>query len=383
MATLISAAERKNLYTRIYHQLGYPVREVQITDEQMDTLFCNTLEDYSKYINEWLVDQQWSTLSGLDIADADFSVAFATKDLNFVKSFSYAYSRQVGLGTNAPGATGWELKKDFIVLSSNTQTYIIPKNREVNEVLWHTPSFTAYDGYGGGLGYDATGGGFGFEALGAGWSYNGVGAGYIQPAYSTMLASSDRAMKSKLIKSEMSYRITGLADGRKLLHLYPVPGGKYQPYGITNYFAPIIDGTYVWYWYYDTNSSNVNKCLKDNPDIAVVTRPTDVPIDNLSWNKLNAPAKTWVRQYLLALAKSLLGYIRGTYSGSINITDAQVTMDYSYLLQEGKDEKEKLQSDLVERLNNLTYAKQLELRATESEMLNKTLSYVPLGISTH
>lgn len=383
MATLISASERKDLYTRIYHQLGHPVRKVQITDEQMDTLFCNTLEDYSKYINEWLIDQQWSTLSGLNIEDADFAVAFSTKDLSFVKSFSYAYSKQVGLGTNAPGGIGWELKKDFIVLSSCTQTYIIPKNREVNEVLWHTPSFTAYDGYGGGLGYDATGGGFGFEALGAGWSYNGVGAGYIQPAYSTMLASSDRAMKSKLIKSEMSYRITGLADGRKLLHLYPVPGGPYQPYGITNYFAPIIDGTMVWYWYYDTNSSNKKKCLRDNPDIAVVTRPTDVPIDNLSWDKMNSTARTWVRQYLLALSKSLLGYIRGTYSGAINITDAQVTMDYSYLLSEGKDEKDKLQADLVTRLDNLTYVTQLQNRALEAKAVNETLSFSPIGIYTH
>lgn len=373
MAKLISDSEKKILYTKIYHELGAPVVKVEILDEQLDTLFCNSLSDYSEQINNWLIDQQWSSISGLDIEEADFTTAFSTKNLDFVKSFTYAYSKQKGFGTNAPAYDNWELKRDFIVLSSCTQTYIIPKNREVNEILWFTPSFNVYDGLNP----------INMVAQDFGWSYGSSGAlaGVVQPAYSTMLASADRAMKSKLIKSDMSYRITGRADGTKLLYLYPVPGGIYYPTGLGyNSFNQNVNGMYVWYFYYETNSQNKKKCLKENGDIAVVTRPSDAPIDSLGWDKLNSPAKSWVRRMLLAKSKTLLGTIRGKYQGNLPVTDAPITMDYSYLITEGKEEKDALITELKDRLNLLRYVNQLTDRATEAEMINKILGYVPNGI---
>lgn len=370
MASLISTAERKDLFTRIYHVLGFGIRKVELTDEQLDTLFINSLEDYSKYINDWLIDQQWSTLSGLNIEEADFNVAFSTKDLNFVKSFTYAYSRQVGLGTNAPASENWELKKDYIIITANTQNYTIPKGREVNEVLWSTPSFMVYD----------TLNPVGWVSNEYGWSVGGTPLGYVTPAYSSMLSAADRSMKNKIMKSELTYRITGNANGTKNLHLYPVPGGRYQPRGLGNYFSTDVDGMYVWYFYYDTNSKNKNKCLNQNNDIAIVTRPTDVPISNLTWGKLNAPAKTWIRQYMTASAKILLAYIRGKYSGNLNITDASIQMDYAFLLEDGRTEKENLMTELKERLDSLTYENQLTKRANEAEQLNKVLGYSPLPI---
>lgn len=378
MATLITAPEREKLYKNVYNQLGFGIRTIQITDDQMDSLFCNALEDYSKFVNDWLVDQQWGTVSGLSIKDGDFTVALATKGLDFVNQFTYAYSKQVGLGTNAPAAESWELKKDFVTLTANTQTYIIPKNREVNEVLWTTPSFMAYDT---------------LNPIGASWigtesgwgigGNNGSLFGYVQPSYSTMLAASDRSMKNRLMNSELSYRITGRADGTKLLHLYPIPGGCYMPKGYGSHFSRDIDGMQVWYFYYETNSKNKSKCLAQNPDIAVVTRPSDVPIDNLKWERLNASSRTWIRQYLTACAKYLLGSNRGTFSGVIDITDAQITMDYGFFLEDGRNEKEALKQELLGRLELLTYESQITKQANIAEQTNKVLGYSPLGIYIH
>lgn len=378
MATLITAPEREKLFKNVYNQLGFGVRKVQITDEQMDTLFCNSLEDYSKFINEWLIEQQWGTLAGLNIEESDFMVAFATKSLDYVNSFTYAYSRQVGLGTNAPAADYWELKQDCIVLSANTQYYPIPKNREVNEVLWTTPSFMAYDTLNPvGNGWD------GANSMGWGYGTNGPMGGYVQPNYSSMLAAADRSMKNRIMRSELSYRITGKADGSKILHLYPVPGGMYQPKGLGSSFSYDINGMLIWYWYYETTSKNKNKCLQQNSDIAIVTRPSDVPIDNLKWEKLNPPAKTWIRQYLTASAKYLLGLNRGTYSGVLDVTDATVTMDYGFLLEDGRAEKEALKTELKDRLVALSNEGQLVKKANEAEALNKILGYSPIGIYVH
>jgi hypothetical protein len=137
--SLITTKERNKLYTKIKHLLGYPIRPFEIEDSMMDTYFEIAIENYSAQINEWLIHQQWINLEGLNLDTADFYTAFSTKSNDYMRSFTHAYSKQVGLGTNAPAGNKWELKKDYIITSAQTQHYIIPENRELNEVLWETP----------------------------------------------------------------------------------------------------------------------------------------------------------------------------------------------------------------------------------------------------
>ena len=55
-------------------------------------------------------------------------------------------------------------------------------------------------------------------------------------------------------------------------------------------------------------------------------------------------------------------------------------MDYTSLLDEGKTEQLALFEELKLRLERLSNKEQLERKAVESESLNKSLSYRPLGI---
>jgi len=211
---LITTVDKNKLYLHIKHELGYPLRPFELKDEMMDSYLEMVVEDYSSLLNNWLIEQQWIGLEGLDKQNADFLSAFTTKSNNYMESFTYAYSKQVGLGTNAPSAYGWELKRDFITTTEYTQHYIIPKGREVNEVLWETPP--PIDG---GL-VDP----FALNAWSAGMmgmSYLGRPALYVQPTFSTLLSAQDRRMKQRVLQSILTYRITGLATGEKMLHLYP------------------------------------------------------------------------------------------------------------------------------------------------------------------
>ena len=52
-----------------------------------------------------------------------------------------------------------------------------------------------------------------------GWSYLGRPAMYVQPTFSTLLSAQDRRMKQRVLQSILTYRITGLASGEKILHL--------------------------------------------------------------------------------------------------------------------------------------------------------------------
>ncbi len=119
-------------------------------------------------------------------------------------------------------------------------------------------------------------------------------------------------------------------------------------------------------------------CLNENKDI--IKLPNEVPLSRLRYSDLNEPTRIWVRRYLTALFKEALGRVRGKFSGSLKVPEAELTMDYDSLLSEGKEEQLKLLEDLDARLERLSNAKQLELKAGEAENLNKALSYRPLGL---
>lgn len=364
---LISVAEKNKLYLKTKHECGYPLRPFEITDEMMDSYLEMVIEDYSSLVNQWLIHQQWIGLEGLSKETGDFLAAFTTKSNTYMESFTYAYSRQVGLGTNAPAASGWELKRDFIVCSAHTQHYVIPAGREVNEVLWETPP--SIDG---GL-VDP----FALNAWSAGMmgmSYLGRPAQYVQPTYSTLLAAQDRRMKQRVLQSILTYRITGLASGEKILHLYPVPNDRHE---IANTWGKHYTGRKVWYWYYDTDGSEEdrNKCLEENNDI--VKLPSDPPISVLQWGKMNTMAQQQIRNFLIAKVKIVIGGIRGFYSGELGVTDKQLTMDYRHLLDEGTSLKEATEKTILDQLEKLSQVNLTKERAEIAENVNKERGYQP------
>jgi hypothetical protein len=362
---LITTADRNKLYLHVKHELGYPLRPFEIKDEMMDSYLEMVIEDYSSVLNNWLITQQWIGLEGLDRENSDFLAAFTTKSNDYMHSFTFAYSKQVGLGTNAPAANNWELKRDFIVTEAETQHYIIPAGREVNEVLWETPPQIdtglvdpfALNAWSPGM---------------VGWSYLGRPAMYVQPTFSTLLSAQDRRMKQRVLQSILTYRITGLASGEKVLHLYPIPGGRSE---ISGRWGKHYAGRKVWYWYYDTNDKGRDKCLEENNDI--VKLPSDPPTKVLEWTKMNDVARQQIRNLLIAKVKMVIGGIRGFYSGELGVTDKQLTMDYRHLLDEGTKLKEDTEKVILAQLEKLSQENMTKIRAEIAENVNKERGYQP------
>jgi hypothetical protein len=361
--TVISNTEKQKLYTQVFHLLGLPVRGVELTEEQMDTFLELSLSEYEQYVNDWLIESQWSALAGLNVDNQSLTRAFTTRSLDYETQYTHAYSKIVGL--QAGGNS--ELKKDFISLSANTQTYVIPAGREINELLWFTRAeltdsiVDPFLGGFGGLGGVAFGGVGGFAQQGASGSY------FLLPAYDLLLRMGDRNIKNRLIGGELTYRITAGPEGTKIVHLHNVPGGRFDFGSIQN------NREKVWYWYYDTTASD--DCLDKNKGI--VKLPSDVEIELLTWDMLNKPAQNWVRKYLIAYSKEGLGRIWGKFSGDLQVPDSQVKLDYSTLLTEGKDEKLKLTEELMLRLERLRPDKMMLRKAEEAENLNKALKFRP------
>tara|TARA_Y100000389_G_C17458316_1_gene519751 strand:+ start:598 stop:1737 length:1140 start_codon:yes stop_codon:yes gene_type:complete len=373
MALQITDSEKRKLFNEVKVQLGAPIRKVELDDEMLCTLTEISIEDYSSYINEWLIESQWSSLYGLNVATSDLTKAFTVRAQDYENSFTYAYSKIVGLQANGP----WELKKDYVEVEQGVQVYTIPAGREINEVLWITPptiDHALYSNYGfGDYGY---GGGFAQVPFGGGGGGFGYGGFYLAPAFDILQRNADYDLKQRIISGDLVYKITAGPDGTKLLHLLPPPGSRvtFGGAGQTNSVA----GSKVWYHYYETTSDEERqRCLNDNKDI--IKLPSDVPVDVVNYSELNSPSRQWIREYLTAKSMEVLGRVRGKFGGALGVTDSEVTMDYESLLSEATAIKEKLFTRLNERLERLRPDKMLERKALEAENLNKTLQYRPLG----
>ena len=257
--------ERSRIYTRIKHQLGAPLRSVELEDEMMDSLMELAIGDYEEYILQWLIDSQWVNLVNLNMNERSVARALVTRTMDFEQQFSYAYSKIVGLQTEGP----WVLKKDYFVLEKNVQTYEIPAGREVNELLWFSDQpWTAF-----GIGGMAGGfGGIGLGADQAGFAQMGnQGSYFMMSGFDYLIRMQEANILNRILGGSMTYRITGLPDGKKLIHLMNTPGGKFNWSSYSQYV-----GKAVWYWYYDVEPDSRADCLKNNPDI--IKLPTDVPI---------------------------------------------------------------------------------------------------------
>ena len=92
---------------------------------------------------------------------------------------------------------------------------------------------------------------------------------------------------------------------------------------------------------------------------------SNVPYVNPIYSYLNAPARQWIRKYTLALAKEMLGSVRGKYQ-ALPIPGETTTLDYSRLLDEAKAEKEALITQLREDLDATTTLSQYERQSNEN-----------------
>jgi hypothetical protein len=335
--------------------------------EQMDSLMELSIGDYTQYIYDWLIETQWTSLYGMDLATQSVANALVRRTLDWETQYTYAYSKIVGLQNSGP----WVLKKDFFKLEPNVQIYEIPAGREINELLFYSPAEQnnlLFDPFSfGGFGGPGIGGAGGFAQ--PGW---GGGGYFMFSSYDALARMQDVNIKRRIIQPDVSYRVTALPNGKRAVMLYNTPGGKFD-FGNNE----LMRGQ-VWYWYYDTTDEDRDQCLKDNPDI--VKLPSDIPLDALNWQDLNDPAQQWVRRWFTAYCKETLARVRGKFSGNLKTPDSELTMDYQSLATESKDEKVTLVTELKERLERLRPEKQMEKEALIAENLNKQLKFRAMPI---
>ena len=170
----------------------------------------------------------------------------------------------------------------------------------------------------------------------------------LMPIYFDALKLQAIEFNDQIRKSGYHYEI----NGHRYLKLFPIPVGDYT----------------LWYDYTisSEDQDTQNDPITNEPARKdLITNLSNVPYKEPTYRYINSPGKQWIRKYALALAKEMLGGIRGKYQ-AIPIPGAETTLDYTRLLNEAEKEKADLIEQLREDLEGTTRLSQLERIADEA-----------------
>ena len=380
---MILTDEVKHLFHLVRVALGSPIRSIELTDDQLCALLEIAIGDYAEKVQNWVLETQWLNVQGKNTIQFqnpnELAYAMTVRTMDWSRNYSYWFSREVGLQQRG----SYELKKDFFQVEKGKQVYVIPKGREINKVMYVTPSTTKAALYGN-LGTLDTGIGGGFGQYGNMGNGMGITGFYIGSAYDTALMSVDLKYKNSLLRGDLAYKVTAGPDGTHLVHLMSTPGSPNMVGGVAaddTWGWNKYSNCYVWYTYYDVSDGteeDIDKCRIENRDDVVLT-PDQVPFESMSYDLMNYPTQQIIRKLLIAEAKITLGNIRGAFSGAVKIPNAEATLDYRLFLDQGKDEKEKTLSELSERLTRMTPWELMKNQNEMNDQLMKVLKQKPLG----
>lgn len=354
--------EIQHLFKRFRSAMGAPLVEVELTDAQLCDILENCVEDYAEKVQNWTIKNQWSTLYGKNLSNMDLAFALSVRTLDISKDLSFWFSKEAGFQQRGP----WELKKDFIKIEAGKQSYIVPAGREINRVMWCNPSTSQaalYANYGG---LDTLGFAGGYGQAGGG-SYGPIGGFYIAQSSDIAYMATDLAYKTRLLRGDLTYKVTAGPEGTHIIHLYSTPGSKLT-FGesFTVNGALSLVGCEVWYTYYDTGSAeDADECRRMNEDVIIT--PDQIPLSKMDYAYLNEPTKVIVRKLFFGEAEKALARVRGKFSGKISIMDAEANLDYMMHFNSGQKTYDEAMKELTERLQ---YMSPEEVTKRNAEMVD-------------
>lgn len=101
-----------------------------------------------------------------------------------------------------------------------------------------------------------------------------------------------------------------------------------------------------------------------------------LPFSNISFKNINSMGQHWIRNYSLAICKSILALNRGKFQ-TLPIPGESATLNHAELAAQAKEEMKNLKDELKKELEELTYSKLAEMRKNESENVQQTLRRIP------
>ena len=337
-------------------RLGYPTVDVELGSGSFYACFEEAVTTYG---NELYLYQIRNNFLNLEASKTGSELNNSVINPNMGNTIRLAenYGSEAGSGgkvTWYSGSIPLTASQQEYDLNAWKDTQGITGSIEVKQVFYqNTPAIVRYfDPYAGtGYGSQQLLDVFGFG------NYSPAINFLLMPIYYDVSVIQAIEMNDQIRKSAFSFELVN-----NQLKVFPIPNAQGQ--------------LFIQYIKVDERNAPTSP---EFPGGDRVTDISNVPYENPTYQYINAPGRYWVFEYTLALAKELLGYVRGKYS-QVPVPGAEVTLNQADLLSSATSEKtaliEKLRNDLDEASRKM----QLQRKAEEADSMKATLEQVPLPI---
>jgi hypothetical protein len=181
---------------------------------------------------------------------------------------------------------------------------------------------------------------------------------YVLPVFEDLLRAGQLDISNRVRRSNYSYRFQG-----QNLRIFPRPTQS-------NPMNLFIKFTFP-------SQPYTTALPYDDHTLEGVSNLSNIPFGNISYSKINAMSRQWIRQYAMALCKETLGLIRSKFN-TVPIPGSDLSMNGADLISQGREDKSRLLEGLNATLDKLTYQKLLEADAAQSDTMLSILKKVPI-----
>jgi hypothetical protein len=335
-------------------RLGFPLMDVELTSGSFFACFEEAVTTYGNEVYQYKIRENYLSLEGSD-STVEANNKIVNPSLDRVINISKNYGTEAGVGghvTKYSGSITLEQNKQEYDLDAWATAAGITGGIEVRKVFYQAPPaiLRYFDPYAGtGTGIQSLLDAFDFGSYSPGVNF------LLMPASYDALKVQAIEFNDQIRRSGYSFEIVN-----NKLKVFPVPR----------------EGANLFFEYFKVDDKRAASLLDGNSKI---TNVSEVPYENIVYTDVNSVGRQWIYRYTLALARELLGYIRGKYQ-TVPVPGSEATLNQADLLTDARTEKEALVTNLREMLDQTSREAQLERKSNESRFLKDTLSDVPMTI---
>ena len=343
-------------------RLGYPIADVELQSGSFFTAFEEAVTTYGNELYAYKVRENYLSLEGSSTIIESNNQIIKPNMAGLVR-ISQQYGEEAGVGGNVTWYSGslrlenGKQDYDLDAWAAASASLDAGDSIEIKRIFYEiAPAISRYfDPY--------AGTGTGMMNL-----LDSFGFGNYSPAINFLLMPINYDLQT-IQAIEFNDQI------RKSQYTFELINNKLRIFPIPNYGVANKDENNLIFQYIKT-SERQNPYLDGTNK---VTNVSEVPFTNPSYNDINSIGRQWIFEYTLAIAKEMLGYIRGKYS-TIPIPDSEITLNQSDLISAATAEKNALIERLRGYFDETSRDKLLERRANENDFLQKELNKVPYTI---
>ena len=338
-------------------RLGWPIENVELQDIQFYTAFEQAVTVYGNELYAFQLRDNYLSLEGASTG-SNLNNSLVTPTLSSIVRMSQQYAEEAGVGGNVNYYSG------SVYLTSSVQDYNLEQwavdnnitgGIEIKRIFFDSiPAINQLYSPWAGLGPGAT------SAVGlTGLAGYGPATNFILMPLSYDIVNINAIEMSNDVRlSNYSFELIN-----NKLRIFPIPVDEDQ-------------GKQLWFNYIKVEDRENSAIGAGSNKINNVSK---APYNNVAYTQINSIGRSWIFEYTLALAKEMLGYVRGKYT-NIPIPGAEVTLNQGDLISAATAEKEALITRLREYFDQTSRQSLLERRAAETVARNSEISQVPMTI---